>query len=262
MRLALLGPIAWRTPPRHYGPWELITGLLADGLAERGHRRDALRHARLGHRARSSTGSARVPTRRIRPWTGACGRRIHVAHALARSGDFDLDPQPSRLAAAGLLGAQPRAPWSPRSTASPSPRSCPPTGGRRAPSSRSRTPTAPPSSTTSRRSITASIPAPLPFSAGRRRGARVLRAHPPRQGDRTRRSRIARGAERPLVICGPVQDERYSARRSSRTSTASGCATSARSGPAERGRGARRAPPACCIRSPSRSRSACRWWRR
>ena len=36
MRLALLGPVAWRTPPRHYGPWERVTGLLADGLAARG----------------------------------------------------------------------------------------------------------------------------------------------------------------------------------------------------------------------------------
>ena len=36
MKIALLGPIAWRTPPLHYGPWELITGLLADGLAARG----------------------------------------------------------------------------------------------------------------------------------------------------------------------------------------------------------------------------------
>ena len=36
MKLALLGPIAWRTPPRHYGPWELVSGLLADGLVQRG----------------------------------------------------------------------------------------------------------------------------------------------------------------------------------------------------------------------------------
>ena len=36
MRLALLGPIAWRTPPRAYGPWETVTGLLADGLTRRG----------------------------------------------------------------------------------------------------------------------------------------------------------------------------------------------------------------------------------
>ena len=36
VKVALLGPIAWRTPPEHYGPWEQVTGLLADGLADRG----------------------------------------------------------------------------------------------------------------------------------------------------------------------------------------------------------------------------------
>ena len=36
MKVALLGPVAWRTPPRHYGPWELITSLLAEGLVARG----------------------------------------------------------------------------------------------------------------------------------------------------------------------------------------------------------------------------------
>ncbi len=36
MRVALLSPIAWRTPPRHYGPWEQIVSLLAEGLVERG----------------------------------------------------------------------------------------------------------------------------------------------------------------------------------------------------------------------------------
>ncbi|HEX3206628.1 MAG TPA: hypothetical protein VHQ68_10345, partial [Propionibacteriaceae bacterium] len=36
MKIALIGPIAWCTPPRHYGPWEQVTGLLADGLVRRG----------------------------------------------------------------------------------------------------------------------------------------------------------------------------------------------------------------------------------
>ena len=36
MRVALLGPVAWRTPPYHYGPWEQVTGLLAEGLTTRG----------------------------------------------------------------------------------------------------------------------------------------------------------------------------------------------------------------------------------
>lgn len=36
MKIALLSPIAWRTPPRTYGPWELVVSLLAEGLVKRG----------------------------------------------------------------------------------------------------------------------------------------------------------------------------------------------------------------------------------
>ncbi|NLI80301.1 MAG: glycosyltransferase [Deltaproteobacteria bacterium] len=36
MRVAMLSPIAWRTPPRHYGPWESVVSLLTEGLVRRG----------------------------------------------------------------------------------------------------------------------------------------------------------------------------------------------------------------------------------
>ena len=36
MNLAMLAPIAWRTPPKHYGPWESIASLLTEGLVARG----------------------------------------------------------------------------------------------------------------------------------------------------------------------------------------------------------------------------------
>lgn len=32
----MLAPISWRTPPRHYGPWELVTSLLTEALVARG----------------------------------------------------------------------------------------------------------------------------------------------------------------------------------------------------------------------------------
>ena len=32
----MLAPIAWRTPPRHYGPWELVASLLTEALVARG----------------------------------------------------------------------------------------------------------------------------------------------------------------------------------------------------------------------------------
>lgn len=36
MKIAMLAPIAWRTPPRHYGPWELVTSLLTEALVAKG----------------------------------------------------------------------------------------------------------------------------------------------------------------------------------------------------------------------------------
>lgn len=35
MHIAMLSPIAWRTPPRHYGPWESVVSSLTEGLVKR-----------------------------------------------------------------------------------------------------------------------------------------------------------------------------------------------------------------------------------
>jgi glycosyltransferase involved in cell wall biosynthesis len=89
MKVALLGPIAWRTPPVHYGPWELITSLLAEGLTERGV--DVTLFATLDSVTKAAldgvvpTGYEESPELDGRVWEA-----IHVAHALRRSGEFDL----------------------------------------------------------------------------------------------------------------------------------------------------------------------------
>lgn len=89
MRVALLGPIAWRTPPTHYGPWEQITGLLADGLAARGI--DVTLFASLDSQTSARLdgvcprGYAEDPSLDGRVWEA-----LHVSHALLRSADFDL----------------------------------------------------------------------------------------------------------------------------------------------------------------------------
>lgn len=36
MRIAMLSPIAWRTPPRKYGPWERVVSLITEGLLKKG----------------------------------------------------------------------------------------------------------------------------------------------------------------------------------------------------------------------------------
>lgn len=89
MKVALLGPIAWRTPPRHYGPWEQVTSLLAEGLVSRGVEvtlfatLDSLTCATLD--GVSPSGYAETDGLDGRVWEA-----LHVAHALARSSDFDL----------------------------------------------------------------------------------------------------------------------------------------------------------------------------
>src|SRR6476619_2219316 len=89
MRVALLGPIAWRTPPVHYGPWELVTSLLAEGLVARGvdvtlfATLDSLTSATLD--GVSPHGYAEDAGMDGRVWEA-----LHVSHALARSGEFDL----------------------------------------------------------------------------------------------------------------------------------------------------------------------------
>jgi glycosyltransferase involved in cell wall biosynthesis len=89
VKIALLGPVAWRTPPRHYGPWEQITGLLAEGLTARGV--DVTLFATLDSDTPATLdgvlprGYAEDPSLDGRVWEA-----IHVAHALSRSGEFDL----------------------------------------------------------------------------------------------------------------------------------------------------------------------------
>ncbi len=89
MRVALLGPIAWRTPPVHYGPWELITSLLAEGLTARGVEvtlfatLDSVTKATLDGVCPS--GYEDTPEIDGRVWEA-----LHVSYALDRSGDFDL----------------------------------------------------------------------------------------------------------------------------------------------------------------------------
>ena len=89
MRIALLGPVAWRTPPHHYGPWERITGLLAEGLVARGvdvtlfATLDSVTAARLD--GVCPHGYAEDPTMDGRVWEA-----MHIAHAFARSAEFDL----------------------------------------------------------------------------------------------------------------------------------------------------------------------------
>ena len=89
MRIAVLAPISWRTPPRHYGPWELFASMLTEGLVARGHdvtlfaTADSVTDAHL--RAVVATGWSEDED--IDPKVAEC---LHIAAAFERSDDFDI----------------------------------------------------------------------------------------------------------------------------------------------------------------------------
>ena len=87
--MAVLAPIAWRTPPRHYGPWEQFASLLTEGLVRAGHHvtlfatADSITTASL--HATTPTGWSEDAT--IDAKVAEC---LHVASVFERAGDFDV----------------------------------------------------------------------------------------------------------------------------------------------------------------------------
>lgn len=89
MKIAMLAPIAWRTPPRHYGPWELVTSLLTEALVARGidvtlfATQDSITAGKLAGVV--PRGYEEDPAIDAKVWEYA-----HQSHLFARANEFDL----------------------------------------------------------------------------------------------------------------------------------------------------------------------------
>jgi glycosyltransferase involved in cell wall biosynthesis len=85
----MLAPIAWRVPPRHYGPWERVVALLTEGLIARGLEvtlfatADSATSARLA--AVCPRPYAEDPTLDPKVWE--C---LHIASLFERAAEFDV----------------------------------------------------------------------------------------------------------------------------------------------------------------------------
>lgn len=89
MRVAILSSIAWRTPPRQYGPWEQVASYLTEGLVEKGAdvtlfaTTDSVTTAKL-------EGISHAPyaeDRDIDPKVAEC---LHISHLMENASRFDL----------------------------------------------------------------------------------------------------------------------------------------------------------------------------
>lgn len=89
MRIAILAPIAWRTPPRKYGPWEQVASALTEGLVNRGlsvtlfATADSITTSRLRYSA--PTGYAE--NTELDPKVEEC---LHISQVMEAARDFDL----------------------------------------------------------------------------------------------------------------------------------------------------------------------------
>jgi glycosyltransferase involved in cell wall biosynthesis len=89
MRIAMLSSISWRTPPRAYGPWELVTSLLTEALVARGV--DVTLFATLDSQTSGKLagvvprGYSEDPGIDAKVWEA-----LHIANLFERAGEFDL----------------------------------------------------------------------------------------------------------------------------------------------------------------------------
>ena len=85
----MLAPIAWRTPPRHYGPWEQFASLLTEGLVAAGH--DVTLFA-----TGDSDTSATLHSTSHAGWSddlsidAKVAECLHIASVFERADEFDL----------------------------------------------------------------------------------------------------------------------------------------------------------------------------
>jgi len=89
MKIGMLSSIAWRTPPRHYGPWENVVSLLTEALVKRGidvtlfATGDSLTNARL----KAICKKGYEEDRSIEPKVWEC---LHISEVFEHAGEFDL----------------------------------------------------------------------------------------------------------------------------------------------------------------------------
>ena len=85
----MVAPVAWRVPPRHYGPWEQFASLLTEGLVARGIEvtlfatADSITQAHLVGTV--PRGYEEDPTADAKVWEA-----LHIATVFERAGEFDL----------------------------------------------------------------------------------------------------------------------------------------------------------------------------
>ncbi len=89
MHIAMLSPVAWRTPPRHYGPWESVASLLTEGIVSLGHEVTlfATADSQTSGTLHSICPRGYEEDRTMIPKVWEC---LHISELFEHAGEFDI----------------------------------------------------------------------------------------------------------------------------------------------------------------------------
>lgn len=89
MKIAVLSPVAWRTPPAHYGPWEQVASAITEGLVEKGIEvalfatGDSITRAKL----ETAVPHGYEEDKNVDAKVAEC---LHISHLMEKADEFDL----------------------------------------------------------------------------------------------------------------------------------------------------------------------------
>jgi len=89
MKVAVLSPACWRTPPLHYGPWEQVASNIAEGLVERGidvtlfATGDSITKGKLEYVCEHPY----AEDKNLDPKVSEC---LHISHLMEQANKFDI----------------------------------------------------------------------------------------------------------------------------------------------------------------------------
>jgi glycosyltransferase involved in cell wall biosynthesis len=88
LKIAILAPITWRTPPRHYGPWEQVASVLTEALVSKGVEvtlfatGDSITQGKLQSVCPQPIGEY--------PADAKVWECLHISHLMERASEFDI----------------------------------------------------------------------------------------------------------------------------------------------------------------------------
>lgn len=88
MKVAILSPVTWRTPPRNYGPWEQVASVLTEALVKNGidvtlfATGDSVTQAKLQSVCEKPLGEY--------PADAKVWECLHISHLMERADEFDI----------------------------------------------------------------------------------------------------------------------------------------------------------------------------